>query len=90
MEGGKLHAHHTTEGAEEPPPSPPVRVIDDPPVNPLLQDLKVGRAGSLGQVEAELLCLAVTRVVEAPVVQEAQGGSPDTFAFIHRGGCEGR
>lgn len=67
----------------------PVRVIDYPSIDPLFQNLKVRHTGSLGEVQAQLLCLAVARVVEAPVVEKAQGGPPDTLAFIHRGGCQG-
>ena len=33
----------------------PVRVFDDAPVDPLLQDFEVGDAGGFGEVQAQLL-----------------------------------
>lgn len=99
---GRLLVLHVAERATEepaacPPPCPtprlppalPVRVVDDAPVDPLLQNLEVGHAGGLGEVQAQLLRLAVARVVDTPVVKKAQGRAPDTLAFIYRGGCKG-
>jgi len=67
----------------------PVGVLDDAPVDPLLQDLEVGQAGGLGEVEAQLLGLRVARVVEGPLVQEAQRGAAHALAFVHRRRCGG-
>lgn len=69
------------------PQSLPVWVVNDASVDPLLQDLKVRSAGRLGQIEAQLLRLAVPCVVEAPIMEKAQRRPANTLAFIHGGGC---
>lgn len=66
----------------------PVWILDDASVNPLLQDFKVRDTGRFSEVEAQLLSLAVTCVVEGPVMEEAQGCSTHTLSFVHRGRCE--
>lgn len=48
--------------------APPVRVLDDAPVDPLLQDFKVWDTGGFGEIETQLLSLAVTCVVEGSVM----------------------
>lgn len=50
----------------------PVRILDDAPVDPFLQDFKVRDAGCFGEVETQLLSLAVPCVVKGSVVEEAQ------------------
>lgn len=61
----------------------PVRILDDASVDPLLQDLKVWDTGCFGEVETQLLSLAVTSVVESPVMEKAQCGPTHTFSFVN-------
>lgn len=48
----------------------PVRVLDDAPVDPLLQYFKVRDAGCFGEVETQLLSLAVSGVVEGSIMKK--------------------
>ncbi len=66
----------------------PVRILDDAPVDPLLQDFEVRDTGCFGEVQAELLSLAVTREVEGSVMKKTQSRPTHTLSFIHRGCCE--
>lgn len=81
-----LRGYGTVESPGERCPVPiglPVWVVNNAPVDPLLQDLKVGCTGRLGQIEAQFLCLAVPCVVEAPIMEKAQRQSAHTLTFIH-------
>lgn len=66
----------------------PVRILDDAPVDPLLQDLKVRDAGCFGEVQTQLLSLTVTGVIEGSVMEKAQRGPSHTLSFVHGGRCE--
>lgn len=66
----------------------PVRVLDDAPVDPLLQYFKVRDAGCFSEVETQLLSLAVAGVVEGSVMKKTQCRPAHTFSFVHRGRCE--
>lgn len=62
----------------------PVWIIDDASIDPLLQDLKVRDTGSLGQVEAQLLGLAVPCVVERLVMEQAESRPSCALTFVNR------
>lgn len=62
----------------------PVGILDDAPVDPFLQDFKVRDAGCFSEVEAQLLSLAVPRVVEGSVMKKTQSRPTHTLSFIHR------
>lgn len=50
----------------------PVRILDDAPVDPFLQDFKVRDAGCFSEVETQLLSLTVPCVIKGSVVEETQ------------------
>lgn len=62
----------------------PVWIINDASIYPLFQDFKVRHAGCLGQIQAQLLGLAVPRVIESLVMEQAQGWSSHALTLIHR------
>lgn len=63
----------------------PVRILDDASVDPLLQYFKVRDAGCFGEVETQLLSLAVAGEVEGSIVKETQCRPTRTLSFVHRG-----
>lgn len=67
--------------------APPVWVLNDAPVDPLLQDFKVWDTGCLCEIETQLLSLAVTCVVEGPVMKKTQCRPAHTLSFVHGGRC---
>lgn len=67
--------------------APPIWVLNDAPVDPLLQDFKVWDTGCLCEIETQLLSLAVACVVEGSVVKKTQRRPAHTLSFVHGGRC---
>lgn len=63
--------------------SVPVWILNDAPVDPLLQDFKVRDAGCFSQIQTQLLGLAVTSVVEGSVMEKAQRRPTHTLSFVY-------
>lgn len=64
----------------------PVWVFNDAPIDPLLKYFKVGDAGCFGQIEAELLSLAVSGVIEGTIMKQAEGRAAHTLTLVNRSG----
>lgn len=64
----------------------PVWIFNDAPIDPLLKYFKVGNTGCFGQIEAELLSLAVSGVIECAIMKQAEGRATHTLTLVNGSG----